>query len=130
MHSAKSTSPGFTLIASLLLLLLMSGFAVALLMTVNTEQQAGGHDLNNTYVYRTAEGAMEKMTSDLANTFQNIQSPTASDICALSTVPGPPTWDTSVSYPLYSVSPNSDRNSQSVRGLPPDHCLGSHPVWS
>ena len=105
MHSAKSTSPGFTLIASLLLLLLMSGFAVALLMTVNTEQQAGGHDLNNTYVYRTAEGAMEKMTSDLANTFQNIQSPTASDICALSTVPGPPTWDSSVSYPLYSVTP-------------------------
>jgi Tfp pilus assembly protein PilX len=105
MPDAKFSSRGFTLIASLLLLLLLSGFSIALLMMVNTEQQAGGHDLNNTYVYRTAEGAMEKMTSDLANTFQNIQSPTANDICSLSTNPGPPTWDTTVSYPLYTITP-------------------------
>src|ERR1700676_743876 len=105
MASAKFTARGFTLIASLLLLLLLSGLAVALLMSVNTEQQAGSHDLNNTYVYRTAEGAMEKMTSDLANTFQNVQSPTAAEICLLSTQPGPPTWDSTVSYPVSSVTP-------------------------
>ena len=105
MHSAKFASRGFTLIASLLLLLLLSGFALALLMMVNTEQRAGGNDLNNTYTYRSAEGAMEKATSDLANVFQNIQSPTAAEICNLSTTPGPPTWDTTISYPLYSISP-------------------------
>ena len=65
MPSAKYASRGFTLIASLLVLLLLSGFAVALLMMVNTEQRAGGNDLNNNYTYRATEGAMEKMTSDL-----------------------------------------------------------------
>jgi Tfp pilus assembly protein PilX len=105
MPGTKSASRGFTLIASLLVLLLLSGFAIALLMMVNTEQRAGGNDLNNTYTYRAAEGAMEKATSDLANTFKNIQAPTASAICALSTTPGPPTWDTTISYPLYSIAP-------------------------
>ncbi|MGA7170065.1 MAG: hypothetical protein WBX08_13000 [Candidatus Sulfotelmatobacter sp.] len=105
MPSAKAVSRGFTLIASLLLLLLLSGFALALLMMVNTEQRAGGNDLNNTYTYRTTEGAMEKMTSDLANTFKNIQSPQASDICNLSN--NPPNWDTTVTYPVYNVAPIS-----------------------
>ncbi|MGA8270320.1 MAG: hypothetical protein WB919_02100 [Candidatus Sulfotelmatobacter sp.] len=105
MPDAKFASRGFTLIASLLLLLLLTGFSLALLMMVNTEQRAGGNDLNNTYTYRSAEGAMEKATSDLAATFKSIQSPTASAICTLSTTPGPPTWDTSVTYPLYSIAP-------------------------
>lgn len=109
MPSAKAVSRGFTLIASLLLLLLLSGFALTLLMMVNTEQRAGGNDLNNAYTYRTTEGAMEKMTSDLANTFKNIQSPQASDICSLSN--NPPTWDTTVSYSCascaYNVAPIS-----------------------
>ena len=49
MDNAKFGSRGFTLIASLLLLLLMSGFALGLLMMVNTEQRVGGFDLNNSY---------------------------------------------------------------------------------
>jgi Tfp pilus assembly protein PilX len=109
MLSAKVASRGFTLIASLLLLLLLSGFALALLMTVNSEQRAGGYDLNETYTYRTTEGAMEKMTSDLANTFKNIQAPNASQICALSA--NYPTWDSTVSYSCascaYNVAPIS-----------------------
>ena len=59
MPGTKIASRGFTLIASLLVLLLLSGFAIALLMMVNTEQRAGGNDLNNTYTYRAAEGASE-----------------------------------------------------------------------
>jgi Tfp pilus assembly protein PilX len=110
MPSAKIASRGFTLIASLLLLLLLSGFALALLMMVNSEQRAGGYDLNQTYTYRTTEGAMEKMTSDLANTFKNIQAPSASQICALSA--NYPTWDPTVSYTCagacaYNVAPIS-----------------------
>ena len=96
MPSAKFASRGFTLIASLLLTLLLSGFAVALLMMVNTEQKVGAADLSNNYTYRAAEGAMEKMTSDLASTFQNIQAPTAAQICAVSN--NPPAWDPTVSY--------------------------------
>jgi hypothetical protein len=103
MPSAKFASKGFTLIASLLLLVLLSGFALALLMMVNTEQRAGGYDLNATYTYRSTEGAMEKMTSDLANTFKSIQAPTAAQICALSA--NYPTWDSTVTYPTYNVAP-------------------------
>jgi len=107
MPSAKSRSRGFTLIASLLLTLLLAGFAVALLMMVNTEQRSGAADLSNNYTYRAAEGAMEKMTSDLAATFQNIQAPTAAQICAVSN--NPPTWDPTITFTgqdgAYNVTP-------------------------
>jgi Tfp pilus assembly protein PilX len=107
MPSEKFASRGFTLIASLLLMLLLSGFAIALLMMVNTEQKVGAADLSNNYTYRAAEGAMEKMTSDLAATFQNIQAPTAAEICAVSN--NPPTWDPTVTFSgtdgAYNVSP-------------------------
>jgi Tfp pilus assembly protein PilX len=107
MPSAKFASRGFTLIASLLLTLLLSGFAVALLMMVNTEQKVGAADLSNNYTYRAAEGAMEKMTSDLASTFQNIQAPTAAQICAVSNTP--PTWDPTITFTgtdgAYNVTP-------------------------
>jgi hypothetical protein len=102
MPSAKFASKGFTLIASLLLLVLMSGLACALLMMVNTEQRAGGYDLNNTYTYRAGEGAMEKMTSDLANTFASIQAPSNTNICNSAVAP---TIDPSVTFPLYTVGP-------------------------
>ncbi|HUO16032.1 MAG TPA: hypothetical protein VMX38_13700 [Verrucomicrobiae bacterium] len=109
MRNSKFTSHGFTLIASLLLLLLMSGFALGLLMMVNTEQRVGGYDLNNDYTYHSTEGAIEKMTSDLASTFKSIQAPTAAQICALSA--NVPTWDTTISYPIYSVQPVSGCSS-------------------
>jgi hypothetical protein len=105
MPSAKFASRGFTLIASLLLMLLLSGFAITLLMMVNTEQKVGAADLSNNYTYRSTEGAMEKMTSDLANTFKSIQAPSAAQICALSA--NYPTWDSTVTYPVYNVAPVS-----------------------
>ncbi|MGA7219119.1 MAG: hypothetical protein WBX38_12420 [Candidatus Sulfotelmatobacter sp.] len=113
MPGAKFGSRGFTLIASLLLMLLLSGFAVALLMMVNSEQRAGSNDLNNNYTYRAAEGAMEKMTSDLAATFKSLQSPTSAQICAVSNTP--PTWDPTVTYTgngnTYSVAPINPASS-------------------
>jgi len=105
MDSAKSDSRGFTLIASLLMLVLLSGFALGLLMMVNTEQRVGGNDLSNNYTYHAAEGAIEKTSSDLGNMFRNIQAPTAGQICALSY--NYPTWDTTVTYPVYNVAPVS-----------------------
>src|SRR6202167_5978414 len=107
MPGAKFTSRGFTLIAALLLTLLLSGFAICLMMMVNTEQKVGSADLSNNYTYRAAEGAMEKMTSDLASTFQNIQAPTAAQICAVSN--NPPTWDPTITFTgtdgAYNVTP-------------------------
>jgi hypothetical protein len=105
MQRAQHNSRGFTLITSLLMMILLSGFAVGLLMMVNTEQRSGGFDLNHNYAFHATEGAMEKMSSDLANLFQNIQAPNATQICNLSNLY--PTWDTTVTYPVYNVAPVS-----------------------
>jgi len=103
MRNIKSRSRGFTLIAALLLLLLMSGLAIGLLMTVNTEGRVGGNDLEHNVSYHAAEGAIENMTSALANTFQNIQSPTVGQITALSL--NPPTNDPTITYTDYNFTP-------------------------
>src|SRR5579862_7646355 len=104
MGNPKRAMSGFTLIASLLLLLLLSGVAIGLMMMVNTESRVGGTNLQNNAAYHAAEGGIEKMSSDLAATFQNAQSPTASQICALNTLQpsmGGVTWKD------YSVTPQS-----------------------
>ncbi|MGB9205064.1 MAG: hypothetical protein WCB94_13995, partial [Terriglobales bacterium] len=81
MKSTRLHTKGFTLIASLLLLLLLSGISIGLMMMVNTEGKVGGSDLQNDASFRAAEGGVEKMTSDLGAVFQNAQSPSAQDIC-------------------------------------------------
>jgi hypothetical protein len=98
---------GFTLIASLMMLLLLSGIAIGLMMMVNTEGKVGGTDLQNNVAYHSAEGGVEKMTSDLAQTFQNALSPTASQICNLGlptqtgpTLPG-------VTWTDYQITPGT-----------------------
>jgi hypothetical protein len=120
MKGTKSGSRGFTLIASLLLLLLMSGISIGLLMMVQTEGRAGGNDVENSLAYRGAEGAIENMTSSLASAFQNIQAPQASDITGLSsqmpTIPG-------ITFPAvaggYSLTPrtNPDGSLKTAYGL-------------
>jgi Tfp pilus assembly protein PilX len=116
MKKAKFIAAGFTLIASLLLLIVLSGMALALMMMVNTEQQVGGYDLNNAYTFHSAEGAMEKMTSDLANTFKSIQSPTAAQVCALDSLY--PTWDTTIQYTVYNVAPIVTNNGAPCSATP------------
>ena len=104
MKSMRHHSPGFTLIASLLLLLLLSGIAIGLMMMVNTESRVGGTDLQNNAAYHAAEGGIENMSANLAATFQNAQSPTASQICNLGTLqPSMP----GVTWKDYSVTPAS-----------------------
>ncbi|MBZ5655373.1 MAG: hypothetical protein LAO56_08830 [Acidobacteriia bacterium] len=104
MRSSQPQSSGFTLIASLLLLLLLSGIAIGLMMMVGAEATVGGSDLQNNAAYHSAEGGIEKMTADLAGTFQNAQSPTAAQICNLSNLqPSMP----GVTWRDYSVTPAS-----------------------
>jgi hypothetical protein len=118
MKGTISGSRGFTLVASLLLLLLMSGISIGLLMMVQTEGRAGGNDIENSLAYRGAEGAIENMTSNLAATFQNIQAPKASDITRLSSqapsIPG-------ITFPSggYTLTPrtNPDGSLKSTYGL-------------
>src|SRR6204780_3836649 len=97
------SNKGFTLIATLLLLLLLSGIAIGMLMMVSTEGKVGTHDVQSNTTFHAAEGAIEKMTSDLAGTFQNIESPTVSQIEGLSSLQ--PTNTLALSYPVYSLTP-------------------------
>jgi hypothetical protein len=107
MSSVKVNSRGFTLVAALLLTLLLSGIALSLMLMVNTEQRVGGLDRNNEYMYRATEGAMEKMTSDIANTVMNIQNPTTATICSVNQFP--PTSDPTINFTcqgcLYEADP-------------------------
>ncbi len=87
MKDTKDRSQGFTLIATLLMLLLMSGLAIGLLMMVNTEQKVGKGDLQNNVAYHNAEGGIEHMTSDLAAAFKSMQAPTPRVISAIGNNP-------------------------------------------
>ena len=104
MKSARLHTKGFTLIASLLMLLLLSGIAIGLMMMVNTEGKVGGTDLQNNLAYHAAEGGIEKMYSDLSAVFQNIQAPSAADICAVSGTNYQPSM-VGITWENYSVAP-------------------------
>jgi len=118
MQKRKVHSRGFTLIASLLLLLLLSGIAIGLMMMVNTEGKVGSTDIQNNVAFHVAEGGIEKMSSDLAGVFQNAQSPSASQICnlGLPTTNGPSivgvTWTQFVVRPGVPTSSGCPTDTQ------------------
>jgi hypothetical protein len=104
MRTMKLRSQGFTLIATLLLLLLLSGIAIGLMMMVNTEGKVGSADVQNNAAYHNAEGGIEQMTSDLAGMFKTLQAPNPTDICALS---AHQPYITGVTWKDYQVQPAS-----------------------
>src|SRR5580698_8997594 len=101
---------GFTLVASLLMLVLLSGIAIGLMMMVNTEGKVGGTDLQNNLAFHAAEGGMEKMYSDLSAVFHNIQSPQASDICGVGATANQPSL-IGVTWTQYSVMPGTTQQA-------------------
>ena len=62
---ASSNSRGFSLVAALLLMLLISALAVALMYSVTTERQISSADQEQNLSRYAAEAAMEKMTADV-----------------------------------------------------------------
>jgi len=104
MGRTKSNSSGFTLITTLMLLFLLSGLAIGMLMMVNTEVKVGTQDVQNNITFHAAEGAIEKMTSDLANLFQDSLSPSPTDIEGLGANPGPPVFN-GITFPGYTLTP-------------------------
>ncbi len=98
---ARLHTKGFTLIASLLMLLLLSGIAIGLMLMVNTEGKVGATDLQNNLAFHAAEGGIEKMFSDLSAVFQAAQAPSASAICSVDN--NPPTM-VGVTWKDYSVT--------------------------
>ena len=110
MNTARRYNDGFTLIASLLMLLLMSGLAIGLMMMVNTEGKVGGGDLQNNLAYHSAEGGIEKMYSDLSAAIQNAEVPSASEICGVGATANQPTL-VGVTWKDYSVRPGTTQGS-------------------
>ncbi|MGH9503103.1 MAG: hypothetical protein ACRD20_09650 [Terriglobales bacterium] len=86
MRGVKGRSRGFTLIASLLVLVLLSGIAISLLFMVQGAGQVGNSDLETNQAYYGAESGMELLTANLAALYQQSQSPTPAQLTALSNV--------------------------------------------
>lgn len=77
---------GFALPAVLLLLLVFSALSVGLFHIATNAMRVNGTDMDSTRAYYGAEGAMEKMMSDLTALFTARQSPSISEIEGLESV--------------------------------------------
>ncbi len=80
-HSSRSR--GFTLIASLLILVLLSGLAIGMIYMANGSQKIGGNDLEANAAYYGAESGMEKMTANIAALYQSNLAPTPTQLNAV-----------------------------------------------
>src|ERR1700682_493278 len=87
MSKVKGRSLGFTLIASLLVLVLLSAIAASLLFMVQGAGQVGSNDLESSQAYYGAESGMELLTANLAALYQQSQSPTPIQLNALANNP-------------------------------------------
>ncbi len=109
MQSIKGRSRGFTLIASLLVLALLSAIAVSLLFMVQGAGQVGNNDLETNRAYYGAESGMELLTANLAALYQQSQSPTPAQLTALASNTPTSSMIGSMNY-LESVSWTPDAN--------------------
>src|ERR1700731_4492017 len=80
MVKSRNNSRGFTLIAALLMMVLLSGVAVGLLYMVGNEVRAGGNNLDDNAAYYDAESGMEKLTTDLSSLYQTSAFPSNAQI--------------------------------------------------
>jgi Tfp pilus assembly protein PilX len=127
MGQGKNSSKGFTLIAALLIMVMLSGVAAGLLFMVTNEARMGGNDMESNLAFYGAESGMEKLTSDLSSLYSQYQVPTNTQIQNLTTAP--PTaamvpnmgFTETITYPLNSsgepVSSWNTVSSGSNQGL-------------
>ncbi len=117
MAKVKNDSRGFTLIAALLILVLLSAVAAGLMYLVTDETRMAGNDLESNMAYYDAESGMEKLTSDLASLYQANMVPTNAQIQNLSNYPpnstmvGASTFTESISYPLGTDANGNPKSS-------------------
>jgi len=130
MGSRKHRSQGFTLIASLLILVLLSGVAAGLLYLVTDEAKMGGNDLEANLAFYGAESGMEKLTSDLAALYQQTQSPQETDVQALATftqismVPNV-TYNNSITFPTAGSTSAGMPCTTTQQGTAPPSCYST-----
>jgi len=105
-NKGKFGTQGFTLIAALLIMVLLSGVAAGLLYLVTNESRMSGNDLETNLAYYGAESGMEKLTADLSSLYQQSMIPSNAQIQNLVNFPPTPamvsgmTYSESISYPL------------------------------
>jgi Tfp pilus assembly protein PilX len=98
MGQGKNNSRGFTLIAALLILVLLSGVAAGLLYMVTNESKMGGNDLEANQAYYGAESGMEKLTADLSALYTQYMIPTNAQIQNLVNYPPTPAMVSGMNY--------------------------------
>lgn len=79
-HGKNRTQQGFTLIAALIIMVLLSGVAVGLLFMVTNENKMSGNDMEANLAYYGAESGMEKLTADLSALYTLYMVPTNAQI--------------------------------------------------
>jgi len=105
-HGKNGSQQGFTLIAALIIMVLLSGVAVGLLFMVTNENRMGGNDLEANLAYYGAESGMEKLTSDLSALYTQYMIPTNTQIQNLINFPptsamvGSMNYTETITYPL------------------------------
>src|SRR5215467_7189422 len=113
MGQAKNNSRGFTLIAALLILVLLSGVAAGLLYMVTSEAKMGGNDLEANLAFYGAESGMEKLTTDLSALYSTYMIPTNAQIQALKNNPPTSAMVSGMSY-NESISYSLDANGNPI----------------
>jgi len=92
MRHGKNSSQGFTLIAALIILVLLSGVAAGILFMVSNESRMGGNDLESNMAFYGAESGMEKLTADLAQLYAHSMNPSNAQIHKLINFPPTRRW--------------------------------------
>jgi hypothetical protein len=104
---------GYALIVCLLLLLLVTGLAIAVMYLATSQKQISGSDTETAVAYYGAEAGMEKMMVDLGNLYQQKQTPSIADLTALSslqpTISGISFADPNVTNPYTVTAPDDGK---------------------
>ncbi|MCC7126602.1 MAG: hypothetical protein IT178_17260 [Acidobacteria bacterium] len=78
-----SSERGVALIASLLVMAMMSAMLAGLMVMVNADQMAGGIERDQTQAYAAAHAGVEKLTADLGQLFATNFNPTGAQLGVL-----------------------------------------------
>ena len=118
---------GVALITSLLVLILISAIIVGMSWMVMTDQRLGGNNQSREIAFYGAEAGMEKMTTDVANTYSTAGALTAANIATITGAP--PTGIPGITYvdpagiSTYQITPTVPVTSSAVI-LPPSPYAG------
>ncbi len=115
MEPGKNSSQGFTLLAALLILVLLSGVAVGLLFIVTNESRIGGNDLEANTAFYGAESGMEKLTADLSSLYTQYMIPNNAQIQNLVNFPPTSAMVSGMSYQEI-ISYPTDANGNPASG--------------